>query len=240
MALCFGLGVSAARCTRPTKPALCGRTRAGARAGARQGHVRMADAGSVTKQIESEDFLERIRAVNRMDELGVSERVAALVRMATADKNQQVRYAALGRLAGMLPGDVSVEDKQVVLDAARLVLLNDKEVSCQAVAADVIAGMKLTEGFEDLVAAFERSSDWMLRLSIAAGMGEMGDERAFEFLKGVLEGEGDPLLMAAALGAVGELGDERGVAVVERFLESEDVSIRERAAMAHNNLLGKE
>lgn len=194
------------------------------------------------EQLNSTDFLERIRAINRIEEIDeTSERIGALIPLATEDSNQQVRYAAISRLSNLGASAVSEVDGDRVLNAARSVLMNDRESSCQAAAADLIAGLKLKKGFEDLVECYGRTDDWMLKFSIAAGMGEMGDGRAFDFLKGILEGErNDPLLVAASIGALGELGDERAVPVVERYLESEDDSVKERAIIAHRILIGEE
>lgn len=199
-----------------------------------------AESSDVTQLLQSEDFLERIRGINRIDELpSISEKLSSLVPVATSDSNQQVRYAAISRLSNLDVSGMSKQEADTVLDAARYVLLNDKEPSCQSGAADLIAGLKLTDGFDDLVDAFNRTSDWMLKFSIAAGMGEMGDPKAFDFLTSILEdtdGGTDILLTTAAIGALGELGDIRGLAVIEKFLNSDEVSIRERATIAHGVL----
>lgn len=199
----------------------------------------MATAETVTKQLGSDDFLERIRGINRIEEISaVSDRLSVLVPIATEDPNQQVRYAAISRISNFDAASLSDDDGRRVLDAARSVMLNDKESSCQSAAADLIAGLKLKDGFDDLVDMFNRTSDWMLKFSIAAGLGEMGDPKAYDFLVSVLnnEEEQDFLLIAAAIGALGELGDKRGIAVVEKFLSNEDSSIQERAKIAHSML----
>lgn len=198
----------------------------------------------VAEQLASADFLERIRGINRIEEISTtSDRVSALVPMATEDPIQQVRYAAIARISNFDHEELSSQDAEKVLAAARFVLLNDKEPSCQSGAADLIAGLKLSDGFDDLVDTFNRTTDWMLKFSIAAGLGEMGDPKAFGFLTEILEDnkEGqDLLLITAALGALGELGDKRGIPVIEKYLENEDASIRERASIAHGLLLAKE
>lgn len=196
----------------------------------------------VTQQLGSDDFLERIRGINRIEEIsGTSEKVSALLPMATEDPNQQVRYAAICRIASFDHESLTEEDATKVLNAARFVMINDKESSCQSGAADVIAGLKLSDGFDDLVDMFNRTSDWMLKFSIAAGLGEMGDPKAFDFLTSILNNEEsqDFLLITAAIGSLGELGDERGIPIVEKYLENEDRSIQERAQIAHGMLTGK-
>lgn len=197
----------------------------------------------VAQQLASEDFLERIRGINRIEEVSaISDRLSALIPMATEDPNQQVRYAAISRIASFDHGSLTEDDAKKALTAARFVMVNDKESSCQSGAADVIAGLKLTEGFDDLVDMFNTTSDWMLKFSITAGLGEMGDPKAFDFLISVLDNnnEQDFLLIAAAIGALGELGDERGIPVVEKYLSNEDAAIQERAKIAHTMLTGKE
>lgn len=210
----------------------------------RRGTVLVAAAEApLPEQLASDDFLERIRGINRIEEVSeISDKLSALIPIATEDPNQQVRYAAISRIASFDHTSLSDEDAEKVLSAARFVMLNDKESSCQSGAADVIAGLKLSDGFDDLVDMFNRTSDWMLKFSIAAGLGEMGDPKAFDFLTSVLDNdqESEFLLKAAAIGALGELGDERGIPVIEKFLSSEDPSIRERAKIAHTMLTGKE
>ena len=110
--------------------------------------------------MESTDFLERVRGITRASEIGTtSGKVAALLPLATRDDNAQVRYAAISRLASLeLPGLTETE-RADILTGARFVLANDKESSCQSGAADLIAGLKLSDGFDDLFAAFNSTSD---------------------------------------------------------------------------------
>ncbi|PXF41430.1 hypothetical protein BWQ96_08865 [Gracilariopsis chorda] len=200
------------------------------------------NADSVKDMLASDDLLERIRGINRINELpSTSERVETLIKISTGDVNQQVRYAAVSRLSNMDRASLSEEDKEKLLTAARFVLVNDSESSCQSAAADLIAALRLYEGFDDLVDTFNSTSDWMLKFSIAAGLGEMGDAKAFDFLVSILDGESsnESLLITAAIGSIGELGDERGLPIVERYLENEDKSVRERAKIARAMLLKK-
>ncbi len=44
----------------------------------------------------------------------------------------------------------------------------------QAAAADSIAALKLTEAFEDLQQLYHTTSEWLVKLSIIAALGEMG------------------------------------------------------------------
>lgn len=198
----------------------------------------MQAAPSVQEQLTSEDFLQRIRGINRCDEIeSTTERISALLPLATEDGSQQVRYAAISRMASFDHTSISEEDGERILSVARFILSNDKESSCRSGAADMIAALRLHDGFDDLVEAFESTTDWMLQFSIAAGLGEMASPKAFDFLTGVLEkNSSDVLLVAATIGALGDLGDKRALAVVEKYLDNDDSSIRERAVIAHDSL----
>ncbi|CAN8064193.1 unnamed protein product [Agarophyton chilense] len=200
----------------------------------------MSDSPTVKEMLVSSDSLERIRGINRSSELkSTSDIVFRLVPIATSDGNQQVRYVAISRLAGLEPSSLSDDDKESLLTAARFILVNDKEPTCQAGAADLIAGLRLSEGFDDLVDTFNTTSDWMLKFSIAAGLGEMGVPKAFDFLVSILDSESEEnfLLVSAAIGSLGELGDERALPMIERYLVSEEQSIKERAVIAHEMLV---
>lgn len=208
-----------------------------------RGYQRVANVQMMTseEQPEKDDYMERIRSITRVDELpSIAEQVAHLVPLATEDANQQVRYAAISRLSNLDASRLSEEDGKTVLQAARHALKEDKEPSCQAAAADLIAGLRLYDGFDDLVTTFNETSDWVLKFSIAAGVGEMHHPQSYEFLQGVLEhyseDSNDALLIAAAIGALGDLGDERGVSVVEKYLDHPDSSIQDRARIAHDRL----
>lgn len=198
-------------------------------------------SATIDELLESSDYLSRIRGIAKVDEMtSTSAQVSQLVKLTTEDSNSQVRYAAISRLSNLDASRLTDEDSQNVLQAARYTLINDKEPSCQAAAADLIAGLRLADGFDDLVQAFNSTSDWVLKFSIAAGVGEMRHPKAFDFLKGVLDNDSgeskDYLLIAAAIGALGDLGDPRGASVIEKYLEHPDSSIQGRARIAKDLL----
>lgn len=87
-----------------------------------------------------------------------------------------------------------------------------------------------------MAAIYEESSDLMVRFSILAALGELGNPKAFDLLKYTLENEEESLLKVAALGSIGELGDNRAIEVVKPFLSSDDASLKERAQIAMNTL----
>lgn len=190
---------------------------------------------SLREQLTSEDSAERLRAVTRIDEVkSVSEQVEILVPIAETDKNPQVRYTAISRLSNFNPQALSASEGALILETARSVLASDEEPTCQAGAADLIAGLKLQDGFDDLVETFNSTKDWMLKFSIAASMGEMSNPKSFEFLETVLNGEEEleGLVLVGAIGSIGELGDARGIPLLEKYMNHEDASVKERAEMA--------
>jgi HEAT repeat protein len=109
--------------------------------------------------------------------------------------------------------------------------LKDPESDVQAAAADAIAGLKMTEGFEELQQLFYASPDWIVRFSIVAALGELGDSRAFDLLAEALQ-SGDVLLVPAAIGSLGELGDPRAVEMILPFVADPDWQVRMRVAQA--------
>lgn len=187
----------------------------------------------------SQSPLERIRGINRIEEYGTfSDQVEQLAHMSSEDGDNQVRYCAISRLAGVQHDKLSADQATLVLDCAKRVLATDREISCQAGAADVITALKLSEGYDDLIERYRTSTDWVLKFTILAGLGEMGDARSFDFLKEVIDndGDGESLLLTAAIGSLGELGDKRGLPIVQKFVEHEDLPLRERAKIAVDRL----
>lgn len=191
--------------------------------------------------LASPDFVQRIKGVNEArtrfsDAKGV---VAALLPLAAADANPQVRYMAISQLAGLDAADLGEDDGVRLLDTCTTMLREDTDPSCQAGAADAIAGLRLQEGFDTLVDTFNNTSDWMLRFTIAAGVGVMNNPRSFEFLTAVLDAaqpEGDELLVAATIGALADLGNTDALPIIAKYREHPDASVQERASIAHEVL----
>lgn len=191
----------------------------------------------------SPDFVKRMKGINevRTRHTGAAEVVGALLPIAAGDDNPQVRYMAISQLAGLKASEVSADDGKRVLDTCLTMLREDTDSSCQAGAADAIAGLKLQDGFDSLVDTFNATSDWMLRFTIAAGVGVMSNPRSFEFLTAVLDAaqpEGDELLIAATIGALADLGSTEALPIIGKYREHPDASVKERADIAHNVLSG--
>lgn len=204
-----------------------------------------ADAGTsrddVEELLQATESSERIRGLNKArkhyEDINVFARV--LIPIAESDRNPQVRYMAVSQMAALNRDVLTEESKTNLLRAALNILKNDDDTSCQSGAADTVAALRLTDGFDTLVDTFKTTKDWMLRFTIAASMGEFGHPGAYDFLKFVLEGvepEGDELLIAAVIGAFGELKNADALPVIEQYLDHPDSSIKERAKIAQSML----
>lgn len=154
------------------------------------------------------------------------ERLEVLLSLAK-DESLNVRYSALSQLSS-----VGAENPRRTLEKIREVLREEKEATLIGAAADVLFSLPLPEVFDELVALYEKTSDWIVRLSIVAGIGELKHPRSFEFLAQALESK-DDLVISTAIGALGELGDKRALELLEPLLDSTDATIRDRA---YNNI----
>lgn len=180
---------------------------------------------SVKQLLESEDYGDRLSGVTKLGHLE-PQTAFPLVQMAIGDSNPRVRYSAVSKLATLGTQDLA-KTQEMLLDR----LYNDSELDVKAAAADALGALKLVQAFDDLEQVYRQSSDWIVRLSIVAALGEMGDKRAFEILKDALTAEED-LVKGAAIGALGELGDDRAVALLLPFLNYDDWQLRFRLAQA--------
>lgn len=191
--------------------------------------------------LQSDDFLVRIRGITRVQEFtsSTTEVLDAILPIVKSEPNPQVRYTAVSQLSNLERESLSDEDKETILSVAKNMMESDSDPSCQSAAADVIAALGITSGFDALVEVFNTTSDWMLKFTIAAGMGELGDPRAFEFLTGVLEttaAEGEELLLGAVIGALGDVRNPEALPAIEQYLEHPDQAVKERAKIAKNIL----
>jgi len=109
-------------------------------------------------------------------------------------------------------------------------LREDPETDVRAAAADAIAALKLTAAYDDLMTAYAEATapdGWLLRFSIVAALGELGDRRARDFLTEILTAD-NGLLQLAALGALGDLGDRKVLPQLLALVQHEDWQIRHR------------
>lgn len=183
---------------------------------------------SVEELLRSENFGDRIRAVNQIRQLDPAQGFA-LLQLVLKDRNVRVRYAAVSQMSTLGSQD---------LDRAISLLregLQDPEPDVQAAAADSIAALKLTAAFDDLETLYHATSEWLVQFSIVAALGELGDSRAFPLLEAALN-SGNDLLQTAAIGSLGELGDVRAVDLLLPFVSNSDWQVRHRLAQALGRL----
>ncbi|KAK4528542.1 hypothetical protein GAYE_SCF59G6486 [Galdieria yellowstonensis] len=183
-------------------------------------------ADSIKRMAQSVNSDDRAKAVTQCRKLPSQERLEVLLSLAK-DESLNVRYSALSQLSS-----VGAENPRRTLEKIREVLREEKEATLIGAAADVLFSLPLPEVFDELVALYEKTSDWIVRLSIVAGIGELKHPRSFEFLAQALESK-DDLVISTAIGALGELGDKRALELLEPLLDSTDATIRDRA---YNNI----
>lgn len=183
---------------------------------------------SVQQLLNSDDYGDRLSGVNQLRQLDPAiafEMIQPLI----VDSHARVRYSAVSQM-----DTLGSQDLQVSLELLRDRLRTDKELDVRAAAADAIAALKLTEAFDDLAELYRQMDDtegWLVKMSIAAALGEMGDPRAFELLSEALESDIEPIA-TAAIGSLGELGDERAIPLLLPLATHEDWQIRYRLAQA--------
>ncbi|MEM6838999.1 MAG: HEAT repeat domain-containing protein [Cyanobacteria bacterium P01_C01_bin.120] len=180
---------------------------------------------SIKQMIESSNLGERLSGVNQARELDPAAAYPLIVQ-ACHDANVRVRYAAVSQMDSL--GDC---DRQQTLDLLRQALLNDPEVDVQAAAADALGGLKLTEAFDDLQTVYDATTEWLLKFSIVAALGEMGDTRGFDLLARAIKSD-ISLVSTAAIGALGELGDPRAIPLLLSYLDADDWQVRHRLAQS--------
>ncbi len=187
----------------------------------------------VKQLLTSTDYGDRIRGVNQARYLP-HEISFDLLKVSATDSNPRIRYAAVSQLAEV--GRVNLQESGALL---RNLLHNDSEADVKAAAADALAALRCEGAFDDLEQVLNASSDWLVRMSIIAALGELGDPRAFDVLVAALE-EGDGLVQVSAIGALGELRDVRAVPFLIPFATHEDWQMRYRMVQALAGLGGDE
>jgi HEAT repeat protein len=185
---------------------------------------------SVRTLLNSQDFGDRLRALNQIRQLE-PEAGFDLIQIVVEDNNPRVRYAAVSQMSVL--GQQDPARAQTLLRGR----LQDSEPDVQAAAADSIAALRLVDAFDDLQQLYHSSSEWLVKFSIIAALGELGDRRAFEMLEDALNSDNE-LLQMAAIGSLGELGDERAIQLLTPFATNSDWQIRYRVAQALCRLNG--
>ena len=183
---------------------------------------------SVKKQLESEDLGDRLRGVNEIRELEPAIGFE-LIQSAITDKNARVRYSAVSQF-----DTLGTQDLDKSLNILRG-LLQDPEADVKAAAADCLGGLKLVAAFDDLQQLYQSTGDWIIKLSVVAALGELGEPRGFEILKQALSEDND-LVKTAAISSMGELGNTQAVSILAPYASDSDWQIRYRVAQALNRL----
>ena len=189
---------------------------------------------TVQALLNDADWGRRLHGVEQCRQLAPTVAMALLKEVIT-DRNARVRYAAVSQLGNMV--GLSAAQKQELLPLLRERLYGDSEADVQAAAADALAGLGLTEAYEDLERAYRESPEWLVKFSVIAGLGVLGDARAYPLLLEALTGEID-LLKLAAIGALADLGDMRAVPHLGELVNHPDWQVRLRLAQALQRLDG--
>ncbi len=193
-----------------------------------------ANSESIKQMLSSEDLGDRLRAVNQIRELEDQIVALDLVQTAIKDKNARVRYSAVSQM-----DTLGGQDLPLSLDLLRDRLHNDPEPDVQAAAADCLGALKLTQAFEDLQQLYYSTPEWLVKFSIVATLGELGDGRSFDLLAEALKSDND-LVQTAAISSLGELKDSRAVELLIPYATNSDWQIRYRVVQAMNHLGGEQ
>ncbi|NEQ65682.1 MAG: HEAT repeat domain-containing protein [Symploca sp. SIO2D2] len=187
---------------------------------------------SVQQLLNSQDYGERLRGINRLRQLEPAV-AFELVQPLIKDPNTRVRYAAVS-----LMDVVGTQDLAVSLDILRD-RLSDPEPDVQAAAADALGALKLTEAYDDLQQLYQDTPEWLVKVSIIATLGELGEPRSFELLLSALSSE-NSLIQTMAISALGELGNASAVPLLIPYADHSDWQMRHRVAQALIRLGGTE
>ncbi len=178
----------------------------------------------IRDMLSAENFGDRIKAINQLRDIDPAT-AFQLITPLCDDRNTRVRYAAVSQIATL--GQQDKPTAYTVLTAS----LGDPEPDVQAAAADALGALKLTDALDDLTELYETTSEWLVQMSVVAGLGEMGDPRAFDLLTSALKAE-NSLVSVSAIGALGELKDERAIALLLPYVDNDDWQVRHRVAQA--------
>lgn len=184
---------------------------------------------SVKQLLSSEDLGDRLRAVNQIRQLEPAVGFE-LIQSAIKDSNTRVRYSAISQI-----DTLGGQDLDLSLKILRDRLLNDPEPDVQAAAADCLGALKLGVAFDDLQNLYETTNEWIVKFSIIAALGEMGEPRAFELLKEALSSDNE-LVQTAAISSLGDLGDTQAVPLLTPYVTHPDWQLRYRLVQALSRL----
>ncbi|MEM9536086.1 MAG: HEAT repeat domain-containing protein [Cyanobacteria bacterium P01_A01_bin.3] len=179
----------------------------------------------------SEDWGDRIKAINQARELAGDDALPLLSTLAT-DTNTRVRYAAVSQI-----GTLDLSDRGIPLPLLKERLETDPEVDVRAAAAAALGDLKQPGTLQDLLAALEREEEWLMVLSIIAALGELGDLGAMDAVLAAATDE-NVLIRATAASALGDLGDERGLEALQLLAADSDWQTRHRVCISLGKIAG--
>eukprot|EP00188_Purpureofilum_apyrenoidigerum_P002999 Plantae.Rhodophyta-Purpureofilum_apyrenoidigerum.ctg30456.p1 GENE.Plantae.Rhodophyta-Purpureofilum_apyrenoidigerum.ctg30456~~Plantae.Rhodophyta-Purpureofilum_apyrenoidigerum.ctg30456.p1 ORF type:complete len:225 (+),score=47.60 Plantae.Rhodophyta-Purpureofilum_apyrenoidigerum.ctg30456:63-737(+) len=202
--------------------------RARVRPACRRATVAMAtNKDDVMSLVMSGDNFNRLKGVNMARDLEPMDCLETLS-LTSKDPDLNVRYATVSQLA-----EAGKADPTKALDLLRDLIAHEKDSSVRAAVADAFCAIGIPEAYDDVESIFRDSDEVMVQFSILAGLGELGNPKAFGLLKEVLEDDStEELLKVAAIGALGELGDKRAEDIIRPFTQVEDATIKTRAEQA--------
>ncbi|MBF2006941.1 phycobilisome degradation protein NblB [Chlorogloeopsis fritschii PCC 9212] len=188
---------------------------------------------SVKQLLSSEDLGDRLRAVNQIRQLEPTIGFE-LIQNAINDSNSRVRYSAVSQF-----DTLGGQNLDLSLNVLRDRLLNDPEPDVQAAAADCLGALKLDAAFEDLQNLYQTSNEWIVKFSIIAALGELGDPRSFDLLRQALSSDNE-LVQTAAISSFGELGNTQAIPLLTPYANNPDWQVRYRVVQALASLGGAE
>ena len=186
---------------------------------------------SVKQLLSSEDLGDRLRGVNQIRQLEPAI-AFELLQSAIGDSNSRVRYSAISQL-----DTFGGQNLDLSLNILRDRLLNDSEIDVQAAAADCLGALKLSQAFDDLQQMYQNTDEWIIKFSIVAALGEMGEPKAFDLLTQALASDNE-LVQTAAISSFGELGNVEAVPLLAPYASNSDWQIRYRVTQALSRLGG--
>ncbi|NEN88838.1 MAG: HEAT repeat domain-containing protein [Okeania sp. SIO3H1] len=186
---------------------------------------------SIQQLLISEDLGDRLRGVNQLRQIDVAT-AFELIQTSIKDQDTRVRYAAVSQMSSLGTQNLTIS-QEILRDC----LLNDPEPDVQAAAADALGALKLTETFDDLQQVYQNTPEWLVKMSIVAVVGGMGEPRALSLLEDALQSENE-LIQTIAISALGELGNPEAVPFLTPFATHSDWQIRYRLVQALHKLGG--
>ncbi|NEP07554.1 MAG: HEAT repeat domain-containing protein [Okeania sp. SIO4D6] len=124
---------------------------------------------SIKQLLISEDLGDRLRGVNQLRQIDLAT-AFELIQTSIKDQDTRVRYAAVSQMSSLGTQNLTIS-QEILRDC----LLNDPEPDVQAAAADALGALKLTETFDDLEQVYQNTPEWLVKMSIVAVVGGMGE-----------------------------------------------------------------